>query len=90
MSRAPLFNAPKTGTAMIGALQSSDPEQFKPIVVAMLFALARYGKINDQDAAAVGAMNTFAQALADPHHESLDDLRADPSQGPSARAERTA
>ena len=84
------FDPTATGRAMLKALQSREPEQVKPIVMAMLFALARYGKINDQDAAAIGAMNTLAQALADPFHESLDDLRADPAEAAHARAERAA
>ncbi len=90
MKNRPQFDPAATGNAMLKTLQSRKPEQVKPIVVAMLFALARYGTIDNQDAAAIGAMNTFAQALADPFHESLDDLRADPAEGPHARAERAA
>lgn len=90
MRKRAQFHPVATGKAMLKVLHSREPEQVKPIVIAMLFALARYGKINDQDAAAIGAMNTFAQALADPFHESLDDLRADPAEAAHARAERAA
>ena len=82
MSCEPEFNASEVGVAMLRALESGDKSQRNPILIAMIWALYRASAPIDRERGWPEAAHAFAQALADPTHESLDDLRAkcaDPS-----------